>query len=174
MIKKFFGSGILFLINFLFCGCPYSLTENSPEGLQLFVEVHNESFGLLMGPLIDQEIRKIVVKTSSYSLTSAANTADLKLYLTVTGYSDRPESYDPDDSLLASAFAIMSTVKLRWEGGAGEVLLEETLSSDASALKPISLASPVDNQTRQFLAESVAKEVYFSMRKLNYLSSEKK
>ena len=174
MIKKFLGSGILFLITFLFCGCPYTLSENPPKGLELFVEVHNESFGLLMGPLIDQEIRKIIVKTSSYSLTSVSQTADLKLYLTVSGYSDRPESYDPDDSLLASAFAILSTVKLRWEGEAGEVLLEETLSSDASALRPISLASPVDDQTRQFLAESVAKEVYFSLRKLNYLSSEKK
>ena len=91
MIKKVSGSGILLLINFFFTGCPYNLSENPPEGLELFVEVHNESFGLSMGPLIDREIRKTILKTSSYSLTSVPHTADLKLYLRVSGYSDRPE-----------------------------------------------------------------------------------
>ena len=175
MIKKISGSGILFLTNFFFSGCPYTLSDNPRDALELFVEVHNESFGLSMGPLIDREIRKTILKTSSYSLTSVPHTADLKLYLRVSGYSDRPESYDPDDSFLASAFAIVSTVNLKWESASGVVLSEETISSGVSALKPpVSLASPVDEQARQSLAESIAKEVYFSMRKLNSLSSEKK
>ncbi len=175
MTNRLSGSGILFLINCFFSGCPYTLSENPPSGLELFVEVHNESFGLLMGPLIDHEIRKIIVKTSSFSLTSDSHTADLKLFLTVSGYRDRPESYDPDDSFLASAFAIINTIKFKWENASGEVLLEETVSSGVSALKPpVSLASPVDGQARQSLAESIAKEVYFSMRKLNSLSPQKK
>jgi len=180
MTKRLSGSGILFLINCFFTGCPYTLSENPPVGLELFVEVHNESFGLLMGPLIDHEIRKIIVKSSSYSLTSVSHTADLKLYLTVSGYRDTPESYDPDDSFLASAFALVSTVKLKWESASGDILLEEIINSDASVLRPtlssVSLASssPVDEQARQTLAESIAKEVYFSMRKLNSLASEKK
>ena len=180
MTKKISGSGILFLTNFFFSGCPYTLSDNPRDALELFVEVHNESFGLSMGPLIDREIRKTILKTSSYSLTSVPHTADLKLYLRVSGYSDRPESYDPDDSFLASAFAIVSTVNLKWESAAGELLLEETINLDASvlrpALKPISPASssPVDEQARQSLAEFIAKEIYFSLRRLNSLLFEMK
>lgn len=174
MTKRFFYSVLLIVINFFFLGCPYTISENPDRGVELFVEVQNESFGLMMGPLIDHEIRKVLLKSSSYTLISDSRTADLKLYLTLSGYSNTTESYDPNDTLLASAFAIESTMKLKWESASGEVLLEESISSNATALKSFPLAIPVDDQARQSLAESIAKEVYFSLRKLNSLPFEKK
>lgn len=173
MTKRFFYSVILIVINFFFLGCPYTISQGPDREIDVFVEIQNESFGLMMGPLIDHEIRKVLLKSNSYTLTSDSHTADLKLYLTVSDYSNSPESYEPEDTLLASAFAIESTVNLKWESASGEVLLEESISSNATALKSDSLANPVDDQPRQSLAESIAKEVYFSLRKLNSLSFKK-
>ena len=117
-----------------------------------------------MGPLLDREIRKALIKSGNQIVIN--KDAEWNLTVSVTGYQHSPQSYDPDDSILASSFRLESTVKIIWENKSENISSKEMLTVNATALRPNTMTLPQDSQTRQSLAQQIANEISFSASRL--------
>lgn len=162
MIKCY--THILFLVVMLqLWGCSYRLHDGGGKTISIVVD--NKSFGLNMAPLVDREIRKALIKSGNQVVINK-NNAEWNLGITITDHRHSPQSYDPDDSILAASFLLESTVNVAWDNKSQNLTHKESFTVDAFTLRPNTRALPVDDQSRQSLAQQIANEISLSARRL--------
>lgn len=143
-----------------FGGCNYQLYKSG--GKSISVEVDNGSFGMNMGPLVDREIRKTLVKSGNQVMFNNKD-SDWNLSVKILDHRQSVESYDTNDSILASSFLIQSKIQIVWENKARNLTYDKEFFLDVTALRPNPRSSPGDDQARQSLARQVAKEISLSL-----------
>jgi hypothetical protein len=164
MIKIGCYSLIWGLLISLLWGCSYKFVGEQKQ--TIFLEINNHSLGLRMGPLIDREVRKALLKSANLILCEERELADLSLKIEIADHHAVPESYNAQDTVIASSFSINSSFSITWQDRYGKTIFSEQHSANVSALSQNAQARPSDQQSRATLATQIASAIYMSWRKL--------
>lgn len=158
----FFFACHLILI-FLVSGC--SLKMGSPvSGIhKIHLRVKNDSLGPLLGPKLDREIRKSLVKDGSFYLVNNPGDADALLVVKLTHFNDSTEAYRPGDTLLAAGLNLRASATVEFIDPKGNEAFQQKVSGNSSVLRKVSTRVPDEAMAMQALAESLAAEVVLSL-----------
>lgn len=158
----FFFACHLILI-FLGSGC--SLKMGSPvSGIhKIHLRVKNDSLGPLLGPKLDREIRKSLVKDGSFYLVNNPGDADALLVVKLTHFNDSTEAYRPGDTLLAAGLNLRASATVEFIDSKGNGVFHQKVSGNSSVLRQVSTRVPDEAMAMQALAESLAAEVVLSL-----------
>ena len=158
---------------FFFAGCALKMGHPVSDFYKLHLRVKNDSLAPLLGPKLDREIRKCLVKDGSFQLVNKPIDADASLLVQVTQYGDSTEAYRPGDTLLAAGLNLRATAKIELldEGNNplfvqnvnGNSSVLRPVSGNSSVLRPVSTRLPDEAMAMQALAESLAAEVSLSL-----------
>ena len=130
---------------------------------QLHLRVKNDSLAPLLGPKLDREIRKSIVKDGNFHLVNDPTDADASLIVQITKYGDSTEAYRPGDTLLAAGLDLRATVKIELLDEKGHTVFVQNVSANSSVLRRESTRVPDEAMAMQALAESLAAEVCLSL-----------
>ena len=139
---------------------------------KLHLRVKNDSLAPLLGPKLDRELRKSIVKDGSFHLVNDPTDADASLIVQITQYGDSTEAYRPGDTLLAAGFNLRATAKIDLLDEKGHTIFAQNVSGNSSVLRPVSTVLderpvsthlPDEAMAMQALAESLAAEVCLSL-----------
>ena len=164
MIKTCYLFSIWGLLTLLLFGCAYRFVGEQKQ--TIFIEINNHSLGLRMGPLTDREIRKALLKSGNLTFCEERQKADLLLRIEIMDHRAVPESYNSQDTVIASSFSINSSFSITWQDRYGKTILSEQHSENVSALSQNAQSTPSDQQSRATLAKQIASATYMSWRKL--------
>ena len=160
----FFFACHLILI-FLGSGC--SLKMGSPVSgihkIKIHLRVKNDSLGPLLGPKLDREIRKSLVKDGSFYLVNNPGDADALLVVKLTHFNDSTEAYRPGDTLLAAGLNLRASATVEFIDPKGNEVFQQKVSGNSSVLRKVSTRVPDEAMAMQALAESLAAEVVLSL-----------
>lgn len=163
MTKAVVPALMLLAIFFNLFGCSYRLgTTNSSQGT-LHLVVRNDSLAPQLGSLVDQEIRKYLLRFGQYKIIKARKEADFFLKVTLKSYEKFPESYRAEDTLLASGFRMSIQADLELSSKHGSVLLESTSNGSSSVFREDISTLPRKKQAMQALASDLAYQVSLSL-----------
>ena len=137
---------------------------------KLHLRVKNDSLAPLLGPKLDREIRKSIVKDGSFHLANNLTDADASLIVQISQYGDSTEAYRPGDTLLAAGFNLRAIAKIELLDEKGRTVFAQDVSGNSSVLRPasthvrsVSTHVPDEAMAMQALAESLAAEVCLSL-----------
>ena len=130
---------------------------------KLHLRVKNDSLAPLLGPKLDREIRKSIVKDGSFHLVNDPTDADASLIVQITRYGDSTEAYRPGDTLLAAGLNLRASAKIELLDEKGHPIFTQNVSGNSSVLRPVSTRLPDEAMAMQALAESLAAEVCLSL-----------
>ena len=130
---------------------------------KLHLRVKNDSLAPLLGPKLDREIRKSIVKDGSFHLVNNPTDADASLIIHITQYGDSTESYRPGDTLLAAGLNLRAIAKIELLDDRGHTIFSQNVSGNSSVLRRESTRVPDEGMAMQALAESLAAEVCLSL-----------
>ncbi len=144
-------------------GCSYKPGYPNPFAGEVALRVRNESFAPLLGPRVERELRKRMLRSGKISFSENESKSQLTLHVTLRSFSDQTESYRREDSLLAAGYALRISADLRLENAEGKVLLEREASGRSSIALPASDQPFSDDAAMQALAESISSEISLSL-----------
>ena len=158
-----FKISILSLLSLLI-SCSLKMGAPSLGYSQLHLRVKNDSLAPLLGPKVDRELRKNLIRNSTFNLVNEREDADVFLVITLKNYSDYTEAYRPGDTLLAAGLNLRASAHLQLITSIGDTNLhEDVVQADASVLRPESTRVPDDAMALQALAESLAANISLSL-----------
>jgi hypothetical protein len=161
--RPFVSVAFQFLSIFFFVGCALKMGHPVSDVHKLHLRVKNDSLAPLLGPKLDREIRKCLVKDGSFQLVNKPIDADASLLVQVTQYGDSTEAYRPGDTLLAAGLNLRATAKIELLDEGNNPLFVQNVSGNSSVLRPVSTRLPDEAMAMQALAESLAAEVSLSL-----------
>ena len=148
---------------FFFAGCALKMGHPVDDVYKLYLRVKNDSLAPLLGPKVDREIRKSLIKDGGFHLVSNSTNADASLIVKITQYEDSTEAYRSGDTLLAAGFNLNAMANVELLDERGRRILIQKVSGNSSVLRPLSTQVPDEAMAMQALAESLAAEVYLSL-----------
>jgi hypothetical protein len=152
-----------FLSIFFIAGCALKMGHPVSDIYKLHLRVKNDSLAPLLGPKLDREIRKSIVKDGSFHLVNNPTDADASLIVQITRYGDSTEAYRPGDTLLAAGLNLRATAKMELLDVKGLTIFSQNVSGNSSVLRRESTRVPDEAMAMQALAESLAAEVCLSL-----------
>jgi len=158
----FFFARHLILV-FLASGCSLKMGSPVSEIHKIHLRVNNESLGPLLGPKLDREIRKSVVRDGNFHLVNNRGDADALLVVKLTHFNDSTEAYRPSDTLLAAGLHLRASATVELIDPMGNEVFHQKVSGNSSVLRQVSTRVPDEAMAMQALAESLATEVVFSL-----------
>ncbi len=129
----------------------------------MHIRVKNDSVAPLLGPKVDRELRKNILRNGSYVLANEPEDADVFLVVVLINYEDSTEAYRPEDSLLAAGLNLRVSASVELNDVRGNLLYQDRVGADSSVLRPVSTQVPDDAMALQALAESLAANVSLSL-----------
>ena len=164
MNRRHFASVAFQFFSILFiAGCAFKMGHPVGDIYKLHLRVKNDSLAPLLGPKLDREIRKSIVKDGSFHLVNKPTDADASLIVKITQYEDSTEAYRSGDTLLAAGFNLNAMANVELLDERGRRILIQKVSGNSSVLRPLSTQVPDEAMAMQALAESLAAEVYLSL-----------
>ena len=158
---------LLFSNYVLFClvgtGCSFKMGSPISGGTHLHLRVKNDSLAPLLGSKVDRELRKTILRNSSFILVRDREEADVFLTVTLEDYSDTTEAYRPEDTLLAAGFNLQTSASIQLDEANGQRIYAESVSANSSVLRPFPTQLPDDEMALQALAESLASNISVSL-----------
>jgi hypothetical protein len=155
---------------FFIAGCALKMGHPVSDIYKLHLRVKNDSLSPLLGPKLDREIRKSIVKDGSFHLVNDPTDADSSLIVQISQYGDSTEAYRPGDTLLAAGLNLRAIAKIELLDEKGRTIFAENVSGNSSVLRPasthvrpVSTHVPDEAMAMQALAESLAAEVCLSL-----------
>ena len=158
----FFFACHLILI-FLGSGCSLKMGSSVSGIHKIHLRVKNDSLGPLLGPKLDREIRKSLVKDGSFYLVNNPGDADALLVVKLTHFNDSTEAYRPGDTLLAAGLNLRASATVEFIDPKGNEVFQQKVSGNSSVLRKVSTRVPDEAMAMQALAESLAAEVVLSL-----------
>jgi hypothetical protein len=152
-----------FFFIFFIAGCALKMGHPVSDIYKLHLRVKNDSLAPLLGPKLDREIRKSIVKEGSFHLVNNPTDADASLIVQITRYGDSTEAYRPGDTLLAAGLNLRATAKMELLDEKGLTIFSQNVSGNSSVLRRESTRVPDEAMAMQALAESLAAEVCLSL-----------
>jgi len=144
-------------------GCAFKMGHPVGDIYKLHLRVKNDSLAPLLGPKLDREIRKSIVKDGSFHLVNKPTDADASLIVQITQYGDSTEAYRPGDTLLAAGLNLRASAKIELLDEKGHPIFTQNVSGNSSVLRRESTRAPDEAMAMQALAESLAAEVCLSL-----------
>jgi hypothetical protein len=148
---------------FFIAGCALKMGHPVSDLYKLHLRVKNDSLAPLLGPKLDREIRKSIVKDGSFHLVNDPTDADASLIVQISQYGDSTEAYRPGDTLLAAGLNLRAIAKIELLDEKGRTIFAENVSGNSSVLRRESTRVPDEAMAMQALAESLAAEVCLSL-----------
>jgi hypothetical protein len=148
---------------FFIAGCAFKMGHPVSDVYKLHLRVKNDSLAPLLGPKLDREIRKSIVKDGSFHLVNNRTDADASLIVQISQYGDSTEAYRPGDTLLAAGLNLRAIAKIELLDEKGHTIFVQNVSGNSSVLRPASTRVPDEAMAMQALAESLAAEVCLSL-----------
>jgi hypothetical protein len=155
---------------FFIAGCALKMGHPVSDIYKLHLRVKNDSLAPVLGPKLDREIRKSIVKDGSFHLVNNLTDADASLIVQISQYGDSTEAYRPGDTLLAAGFNLRAIAKIELLDEKGRTVFAQNVSGNSSVLRPasthvrsVSTHVPDEAMAMQALAESLAAEVCLSL-----------
>jgi hypothetical protein len=152
-----------FSLIFFIAGCALKMGHPVSDVYQLHLRVKNDSLAPLLGPKLDREIRKSIVKDGSFYLVNDPTDADASLIVQISQYGDSTEAYRPGDTLLAAGLNLRAIAKIELLDEKGQTIYAQNVSGNSSVLRRESTRVPDEAMAMQALAESLAAEVCLSL-----------
>lgn len=132
-------------------------------GNSIHIRVKNDSLAPLLGPKLDRELRKNILRNSVFELVNDQDQADLYLLVTLRTYEDYSEAFQSEDTLLAAGLNLQTTARMELSDSKGINLYEDNVEADSSVLRRVSTHVPDDAMALQALAESLASKISLSL-----------
>jgi hypothetical protein len=159
-----------FFFIFFIAGCALKMGHPVSDIYKLHLRIKNDSLAPLLGPKLDREIRKSILKDGSFHLVNDPTDADASLIVQISQYGDYTEAYRPGDTLLAAGFNLRAIAKIELLDEKGRTVFAQNVSGNSSVLRPastdvrsVSTHVPDEAMAMQALAESLAAEVCLSL-----------
>jgi hypothetical protein len=148
---------------FFIAGCALKMGYPLSDIYKLHLRVKNDSLAPLLGPKLDRELRKSIVKDGGFHLVNNPTDADASLIVQITQYGDSTEAYRPGDTLLAAGLNLRATAKIDLLDEKRHTIFTQNASGNSSVLRRESTRVPDEAMAMQALAESLAAEVSLSL-----------
>ena len=147
-----------FLITLL-VGCSYKLGYPSNNISSIHLRIRNNTTAPMLGPKIDRELRKRLLRSASFDFVSEHQDADSRLVVTLNNYQSKVESYQANDSLLANGYNFRVSANIKLLNDKGMVLRENMAESHSALFRPKATHLPDDSTVLQSLAENLAFDI---------------
>ena len=142
--------------------CRYKIVNHSDRsGKKISLEVRNDSLAQQLGGTLRRALREELLKSSLHRLTDDLQEADLRAVISLSNYSNTPESFSANDSLSAIGFRLNLNATLVLSSG-GKTILKENFEVSGSTLGDGS-KEPHTRQPNVALARELARRVMFSI-----------
>mgnify|MGYP007072039097 FL=1 len=162
MNKTFFSIYFSLVTLCISFGCRYENHQaKTLNSKLLFVEiVRNDSTAPQLGSLLSSNLRKEIIRTGTFELTSAKNNADFILKVSLDKFGKNAEVYNPQDTLLASGFNadISALVTLESENG-DKLINKKLIKENSSVLRESIISSPLSRQPINSLSIGLSKKI---------------
>jgi len=163
MNKSLVTASLLFFFIFLNNGCGYKLGAPVSHQKEIFINIRNDSVGLQLGPKLDRELRKTILKNFPLWKVGSVDDADLKLIVILKDFQDQTESFDPKDAMLGKGFSFRVFADLTLLDKDGNRIFEDEIVSYSSITRQDRSRLPDAKPALQALAESMASSITSSM-----------
>lgn len=162
-MNKSFGTLFFFSLTlYISFGCRYENHQTkSLNSRILFVEItRNDSTAPQIGSLLSSNLRKEIIRTGTFELTSAKNKADFILKVSLDNFGKSVEIYNSQDTLLASGFTADISAYVTLESKNGDKLINKKLiKENSSVLRESTISSPLSRQPMKSLSIGLSKRI---------------
>ena len=162
-MNKTFSTIFLFSFTLFFTlGCRYvNQHTNSFNSTTLFVEiVRNDSTAPQVGSFLSSNLRKEIIRSGKFQLTSTKNNADFVLKIYLENFGKSAEVYNPQDTLLASCFITDISAFVTLESKNGEILInKELVKENSSVLRESTISAPLSRQPMYSLSIGLSRRI---------------
>jgi hypothetical protein len=162
-MNKIFSTIFFFLLSLYFSfGCRYINQYNKNfNSKALFIEIaRNDSSAPQIGSFLSSNLRKEIIRSGKFQLTSTKNNADFILKIHLDRFGKSAEVYNPQDTLLASGFITEISAFVTLESKDGNLLISnELVKENSSVLRESTISSPLSRQPVYSLSIGLSKRI---------------
>jgi hypothetical protein len=162
MNKTFFSIYFSLVTLCISFGCRYENHQaKTLNSKLLFVEiVRNDSTASHLGSLLSSNLRKEIIRTGTFELTSVKNKADFILKVSLDNFDKSVEVYNSQDALLASGFTADISAYVTFKSKNGDKLINKKLiKENSSVLRESTISSPLSRQPMKSLSIGLSKKI---------------